>query len=100
MTRNITLLTALLCLLVVACACAGANTAEIEHGAGFWQGLLQGVLAPITFVISLFDDSVAMYEIRNDGGWYNFGFLLGVGCWHGGGGAAAMRRRRRREDQA
>lgn len=78
----------LLCLVVivalfaVGCA-AGPNSAkgtnDIEGNvAGFWMGLWHGVIAGITFIISLFTDKVQIYEIHNNGGWYNFGFLLGL----------------------
>lgn len=46
---------------------------------GFWWGLWHGWISPITFVISLFNDSVEMYARNNNGGWYDFGFILGVG---------------------
>ncbi len=59
---------------------------------GFWQGLWHGIIAPVTFIISLFNSNVTMYDVHNNGGWYNFGFLLGVGVWAGGGGAASRRR--------
>jgi len=32
-----------------------------------------------TFIISLFDPTVDIYEIHNNGGWYDFGFFLGIG---------------------
>jgi hypothetical protein len=51
---------------------------------GFLFGLIQGFIAPLTFIISLFVDNVAMYAVNNSGGWYNFGFLLGVGGFSGG----------------
>ena len=60
--------------------------------AGFWAGLWHGMIAPITFLISLFSDSVCMYEVHNSGGWYNFGFLLGAGIIWGGGAAGAASR--------
>ena len=63
--------------------------------AGFWQGLWQGIIAPITFIISLFSDKVDIYEVHNNGGWYNFGFLLGVMIIFGGSGGGAARGRRR-----
>lgn len=63
--------------------------------AGFWRGLWQGIIAPITFIISLFSDKVDMYEVHNNGGWYNFGFLLGVMIIFGGSGGGAARGRRR-----
>jgi hypothetical protein len=78
-------------------SCAGANTAESDDGAGFWRGLAHGLIAPITFVVAIFDDDVEMYEVHTNGGWYNFGFLFGLSCWGGGGGHAATRARRRRD---
>ena len=67
---------------------------------GFWRGLWNGIIAPITFVISLFTDKVRMYEVHNNGGWYDFGFVLGAmiafGGSAGGGGVASRRRAVRR----
>ena len=57
-------------------------------------GLWQGFIAPVTFVISLFNDDVGVYEVRNTGGWYDFGFLLGLSMIFGGGGGGAARGRR------
>jgi hypothetical protein len=51
---------------------------------GFWHGLWHGMIAPISFIISLFNPNVAVYAIYNSGGWYDFGFLLGVGALTGG----------------
>jgi len=62
--------------------------------AGFWRGLWNGVISPITFIISLFNRKVQIYEVHNNGGWYNFGFLLGVMAVFGGGGAGARRSNR------
>lgn len=44
---------------------------------GFWFGLWHGMIAVFAFVISLFDDNVAVYAVYNNGAWYNFGFILG-----------------------
>lgn len=60
-------------------ASAPANTA-VSHAAGtpgFWQGLWHGLISPVTFVISLLNDHVGIYAVRNDGGWYA-GFMIGV----------------------
>lgn len=46
---------------------------------GFLYGLWHGLILPFSFLISLFNDDVAVYAIYNSGGWYNFGFLLGIG---------------------
>lgn len=90
----------LLVLVLVALAgcVAGPNTlvntpTEDGHVAGFWQGLWHGIIAPVTFVISLFSDKVHVFEVHNNGNWYVFGFLLGITSVWGGGGRAAARRR-------
>lgn len=62
---------------------------------GFWQGLWHGIIAPITFIVSLFNSNVEIYEVHNNGGWYNLGFLLGMSIIFGGSGGGAARRRRR-----
>lgn len=64
------------------------DTGEV---AGFWLGLWHGIIAPVTFVISLFTDNVNFYEVHNNGNWYDFGFVLGAGVFLGGGGAGARR---------
>jgi len=46
---------------------------------GFWHGLWHGMIFPIAWVVSLFSESTAVYAIYNNGGWYDFGFFLGVG---------------------
>jgi hypothetical protein len=46
--------------------------------AGFWAGFWHGSIAPITFIVSLFNPGVGIFERNNNGHWYEFGFLLGV----------------------
>lgn len=55
----------------------------------FLRGLWHGFIAPFSFVCSLFIDGVAMYAVNNNGGWYDFGFVLGAGILFGGGGKAS-----------
>jgi hypothetical protein len=101
--KSVILISILLALLVLLTGCApGPNdledTPRPERGysAGFWLGLWHGTISPITFVISLFSDNVSVYEVHNTGGWYNIGFLLGLGgVWGGGGGGAAAARKGR-----
>ena len=87
----------LVALVVVLSACvAGANPdlgmADADGVvAGFWRGLWHGVIAPITFIISLFTDNVNVYAVHNNGNWYDFGFVLGAGILFGGGGAGGRR---------
>ena len=69
-------------LIFVSCAAGPNEFAKIanEEGkvAGFWSGLWHGIISPISFIVSLFNKNVNVYEIHNSGGWYNFGFLLGA----------------------
>ena len=67
--------------LTVAGCAAGPNPIALTDqpdAAGFWLGLWQGLISPITFLISLFDNDVNIYEVNNNGNWYDFGFMLGV----------------------
>jgi hypothetical protein len=90
-------------LLLAACA-AGPNVL-VDTGpdpAGFWLGLWQGLISPITFIMSLFTSNVSVYEVQNNGNWYDFGFMLGVACAFGSGGwggTAGTRRTRKRRSE-
>ena len=92
------LLAVVLMLLLSACAAGvnpAADTPSVEGDvAGFWLGLWQGIIVPVTWVISLFSDTVSIYEVHNNGGWYDTGFLLGASFFLGGSGAGANRARR------
>jgi hypothetical protein len=83
-------------LLVVGCAAGPNGLANVPNAggevAGFWLGLWHGMISPITFIISLFKDTVHLYEVHNSGAMYNLGFVLGAGSLGGGSGAAAGRR--------
>ncbi|CAL4865784.1 hypothetical protein MMA231_00020 [Asticcacaulis sp. MM231] len=54
------------------------------------RGIIDGLFAPISFVLSLFSDTVRMYAFPNIGRWYDFGFLIGLSAW--GGGASTVTR--------
>lgn len=51
---------------------------------GFWSGLLHGFISPFSFFGSIFSDDIAIYAVNNNGGWYDFGFVLGSGILGGG----------------
>lgn len=99
------LVVGMLLLLLIFAGCApGPNTmadTPDDEGevAGFFMGLWHGFASPVMFIISLFNKSVEVYEVHNNGGWYTFGFLLGASVILGGssGGAAGRGRRRRRD---
>jgi len=82
--------------LVLSSCAAGPNPAQGHGDAGFWSGLWQGIIFPITFFISLFTDRVSVYEVANNGNWYDFGFFVGIVVIGGGGGVGARRARKRR----
>jgi len=75
---------ALACLFAAGCA-AGDPRFTLDDPAGFWLGLWHGLIAFITLIVGIFYDGVEVYERFNGGGWYDFGFLLGVGCFSGSG---------------
>ena len=80
-----------------ACA-AGPNAMEgtaLQGGksAGFLLGVWHGFISLFTFIISLFSDKVSVYEVNNNGGWYNFGFILGLMMFYGGGGSRTCSKR-------
>ena len=70
-------------------ACAEqVATAVAPAAPGFLFGLWHGFIFPVAWVFSLFMPQVAVYAVPNNGGWYDFGFFLGivvfgVGSWRG-----------------
>lgn len=80
----------LLMLTLTSCADVGVNdtTCLLGHQYGFWGGLWHGLITPFSFIGSLFWDDVTVYAVNNNGGWYNFGFLLGVGGLGFSGGSS------------
>lgn len=86
---KITRIAALVALTCLLGACAQAvNLPEaatpVSDQAGFWFGLWNGFTVPFSFIGSLFNDDIAIYAVNNNGGWYDFGFALGVGAFTGG----------------
>ncbi|MGE5356925.1 MAG: hypothetical protein ACM3PT_11870 [Deltaproteobacteria bacterium] len=63
-----------------------------EEPYGFWGGLIHGIIAPFSFIVSLFDKDTALYAVNNNGGWYDFGFVIGAGILFGGGCKAGKKR--------
>ena len=86
-------------LLQTGCA-AGDPRFTSEDPAGFFQGLWHGVIAVVAFIISLFSETVKVYESNNNGGWYDFGFLMGIICIWGGSAKAKWKHRKYRRKEA
>jgi len=99
MKSSLALVVLVLLLLNILAGCApGSNQftgtpGEHQVVAGFWLGLWQGFIAPFVFLVSLFRSTVSIYELHNNGAWYNFGYLFGLACFFGGGGNKAARRK-------
>jgi hypothetical protein len=96
--RNLIFFTILVLLIGMAACTAGPNTtmdvpSANGHVAGFFLGLWHGIIAPVTFIISLFTDQISLYEVHNNGGWYDLGFVLGAGILFGGGSRAARKKK-------
>jgi hypothetical protein len=79
-------------LLLSSCAAGPNAAASGGERAGFLLGLWHGFILLVTFVISLFTDNVSIYEINNNGNWYDFGFVLGAMIALGGAGTRAGKR--------
>jgi hypothetical protein len=88
----LTLLVAISAVVLVGCA-AGDPRFTPDEPAGFWTGLWHGLISCITLIVGIFVDGVRVYEIDNTGGWYDFGFLLGVAMAWGGGSHGYHRKR-------
>jgi hypothetical protein len=73
-------------------SCAEVQNVEAcktGHTYGFLGGMWHGIIAPVSFVVSLFSDNVAVWAVNNNGGWYTFGFLIGIGGLGFGGSKAS-----------
>ena len=68
--------------LVLLAACAATQTdATVTTAAtapGFWLGVWHGFIFPVAFLFSLFSDQIAVYAVPNNGGWYDFGYFVGI----------------------
>ena len=74
-----------LTLLLSACASQiDAGVAKAAGSPGFWWGLWHGFIFPWSFIGSLFNSDIAVYAVPNRGGWYDFGFFLGITVLGGG----------------
>jgi hypothetical protein len=65
-------------LLLAACAATQPASAVAPTAPGFLLGLWHGFIFPVAWLVSLFVSDVAVYAVPNDGGWYDFGYFLGI----------------------
>jgi len=97
--RKLPLFLVIVALLVLtSCTAGDTDRWGMLEPAGFLAGLWHGFILLVSFVISLFDESVKVYEVFNNGGWYDLGFLLGVIiAWRGSAVPGQIRCRRKRK---
>lgn len=76
--KPLRILTALATLSLLA-ACATQVPTGVQPGApGFLFGLWHGFIFPVAWIFSLFVPDIAVYAVPNNGGWYDFGYFLGI----------------------
>ena len=60
--------------------CADTVPVEYQRGlVGFLHGWWHGIIIFFAFIGSLFSDNIAIYAVYNNGGWYDFGYVIGIG---------------------
>lgn len=89
---------ALLAIVVLAGCAPGPNpnlnaAVDGKDPAGFLLGIWHGMILWITFIVSLFNSNVSIYEVHNTGWSYNLGFLIGATGVLGGGVAGSRKKR-------
>jgi len=83
--------TLLVALLFTGCADVSPHVTDCitSNPYGFLSGLWHGMIVPFSWIGSLFSDDIAIYAYNNNGGWYDFGFVLGIGGLAGSSGRAS-----------
>ena len=76
-------------MLILVCICVsgcvpGDGTNSLFHPAGVFSGIWHGWIAPISLIISLFDKNINIYEVYNNGFWYDLGFYMAIISGFGG----------------
>ena len=80
MSRRVFRHAAPLAVLVLA-ACARQASSAVSHAPdspGFLLGLWHGFIFPVAWALSLFMPGIAVYAVPNQGGWYDFGYFVGI----------------------
>ena len=84
MSKDVSIVFLLIILLSVSGCFAGDGKHSEENPAGFFSGLLHGLLFPIALVVKFFNHGIHIYE--NHSTWsYHLGFFLGIGFYGFGG---------------
>lgn len=82
--------TLIMCLMILAVSMIltgcipGDGSYTADDPAGFFWGIWHGWIAPISLIISIFQDGIRVYEPMNTGWWYDFGFYIAIISGFGG----------------
>jgi hypothetical protein len=92
-TKRIVFPILILFLIFFLSSCAPGNEKYDVEPAGFIAGFWHGLISLITFIISLFNDNVTIYEVNNSGKLYNLGYIIGIAIFYGGGILGSSKKR-------
>lgn len=82
-------------LLALLAACARqARDAVAPDAPGFLEGVWHGFIFPFAWGVSLVRSDVAVYAVPNNGGWYDFGYFVGITVLGGGSWFTSKAKRR------
>lgn len=74
-----------ICLFIlVGCAAPVDIVETTSRPDGFFHGFWHGIILFFSFIGSLFNENIAIYNPKNNGGLYDLGFFLGVVVVFGG----------------
>ncbi len=91
MTRTRLFVLVTIALTLAACVATESASAVQSTAPGFLEGVWHGFIFPVSFLVSLFTDQIAVYSVPNNGGWYDFGYFVGI-CFLGVGARSSKRR--------
>jgi len=84
-------------LLVFLSGCVpGDGTNSEVRPAGFLSGVWHGWIAPFSLIYSIFNENIGIYEVYNNGFWYDLGYYMAI--ISGFGGLALSRKKKRSAD--
>jgi hypothetical protein len=63
---------------LTACIAKQTPAAVNPTAPGFLEGVWHGFIFPVAWIVSLFTDDIAVYAVPNNGGWYDFGYFVGI----------------------
>jgi polyferredoxin len=85
----------LILLFALAGCVPGDGSYNRDKPAGFFWGVWHGWVAPISLILSLFNDHIRIYETANTGWWYDFGFYISI--ISGFGGLSLFRKKNKKD---